>query len=490
MRKLQLCGIAAVLAAIPPVVAGCGDDDDTPPLGEPAGGAGGSAGTAGSGGSGGAGGSGASGGSAGAGGSAGSAGSAGTGSDAGDAGPVGCGPRPSGTPEALGTSITASRTLEATKVYSLATSGTFVQSGATLTIPPCTTIVGGAQSALIITRGAKIEAVGEKDKPIVFTSDAPAGQRTPGGWGGIVILGRAQLNQDGGEAAIEGIDPGATGGRYGPGTAAPANDESSGTLKYVRIEFAGFKFGSNNELNGLTMGAVGSGTVIENVMVNQPLDDGFEWFGGTVNAKNLVVNDTAPAPGGGDDIYDCDFGFTGKVTNFFARKSRPGSNDPNGFEWDNSGKGEDFSPKTNPTFEKGTLCGTDLTAATGGSYGAVFRRRAQGTLNQVVWIGWKFAFDVRDSSVTPNPTAVNVTNSIVAPGTEINNATATPEFDEVMWFNGAGKGNSQADPGFTAADCFAAPGSAEFKKVSDSGKGAFQDDKTWMEGAWLDWSEN
>jgi hypothetical protein len=487
MRKLQLCGIAAVLAVIPPVVAGCGDDDDTPPLGDPTGGTSGSAGTAGSGGTGGSGGSAGSGAT---GGSAGSAGTAGTGGSAGDAS-VGCGGRPSMV-EDLGASITASRTLMADKVYKLATSGTFVQSGATLTIEPCTTIIGGAQSALIITRGAKIEAVGEKDKPIVFTSDAPVGQRTPGGWGGVVILGRAQLNQDGGEAAIEGIDPGATGGRYGPGPggAAPMNEESSGTLKYVRIEFAGFKFGSNNELNGLTMGSVGSGTVIDYVMVNQPLDDGFEWFGGTVNANHLVVNDTAPAPGGGDDIYDCDFGFTGKVTNFFARKSRPGSNDPNGFEWDNSGKGEDFNPKTNPTFEKGTLCGTDLTAATGGSYGAVFRRRAQGTINQVVWTGWKFAFDVRDTGSTPNPTAVNVTNSIVAPGTEINNATVTPEFDEVMWFNEAAKNNSQADPGFTAADCFAAPGSAEFKKVMDSGKGAFQDDKTWMEGAWLDWAEN
>jgi hypothetical protein len=483
MRKLQLCGIAAVLAVIPPVVSGCGDDDDTPPpLGDPTGG---TAGTGGSGATGGAAGTG------GAGGSAGSGGSAGTASDAGPDAAVGCGPRPTGAPEALGPAIAANKTLTPDKVYSLATSGTFVQSGATLTIQPCTTIVGGAQSALIISRGAKIEAVGEKDKPIVFTSDAPVGQRQPGGWGGVVILGRAQLNQDGGEAAIEGIDPGAAGGRYGPGTAAPVNDESSGTLKYVRIEFAGFKFGSNNELNGLTMGAVGSGTVIENVMINQPLDDGFEWFGGTVNAKNLVVNDTAPAPGGGDDIYDCDFGFTGKISNFFARKSRPGSNDPNGFEWDNSAKGDDFSPKTNPTFEKGTLCGTDLNAAvTGGSYGAVFRRRAQGTVNQVVWIGWKFAFDVRDTNLTPNPTAVNVTNSIVAPGTEINNATATPEFDEVMWFNEAGKNNSQADPGFTAMDCFAAPGSTEFKKVMDSGKGAFQDDKTWMEGAWLDWSEN
>jgi hypothetical protein len=381
-------------------------------------------------------------------------------------------------------------TLDASKVYSLATAGTFVNAPATLTIPPCTTIVGGAQSALIVTRGAKIMAVGEKDRPIVFTSNAAIGQRAPGDWGGIVILGRAHINQPGGEAAIEGIDPNASGGKYGPGTAAPVNDDNSGTLKYVRIEFAGFKFGTNNELNGLTMGGVGSGTTIDYVMVHQPLDDGFEWFGGTVNASHLVVNDTAPAPGGGDDIYDCDFGYSGKVSNFFARKSRVSSNDPNGFEWDNSAKGEDYTPKTNPTFEKGTVCGRDLTAASGGSYGAVFRRRTNGTLNQVVWSGWKFAFDIRDSDVTPNPTAVTVTNSIVAEGTLANNETSTPAVDEKAWFTGGAGNQLSVNPGFSADDCFAAPGGAEFKRVMDSGKGAFEGDTKWMEGAWLDWSDN
>jgi hypothetical protein len=486
MRKLQLCGVAAVLAAIPPVLGGCGDDDDTPPIGQ----AGGTAGTGGTGGTGGTEAGTGGGGTGGSGGSAGTAGTAGTGGSAGDGGIVGCGPRPSGDPTPLGATIAVDMTLDPLKVYSLNTAGTFVNAPATLTIPPCTTILGGPQSALIITRGAKIMAVGEKDKPIVFTSIAAVGQRAPGDWGGIVMLGRAQVNQPGGEAAIEGIDPNATGGRYGPGTAAAVNDDNSGTLKYVRIEFAGFKFGSNNELNGLTMGGVGSGTTIDYVMVHQPLDDGFEWFGGTVNASHLVVNDTAPAPGGGDDIYDCDFGFVGKVTNFFARKSRVSSNDPNGFEWDNSAKGEDYTPKTNPTFEKGTLCGTDLTAASGGSYGAVFRRRTNGTINQIVWSGWKFAFDIRDADVTPNPTAITVTNSIVASGTEVANAASTPAFDEAMWFSMGAGNQSNVDPGFSAADCFAAPGSAEFKKVMDSNKGAFQDDKTWMEGAWLDWSDN
>ena len=367
---------------------------------------------------------------------------------------------------ALGPAIAADMARDATKVYSLATSGTFVNAPAALTIPPCTTIVGGPGSALIITRGAKIQAAGEKDRPIVFTSAAAVGQRAPGDWGGIVILGRAQVNQPGGEAAIEGIDPNATGGRYGPAPAAAVNDDNSGTLKYVRIEFAGFKFGSNNELNGLTMGGVGSGTTIDYVMVHQPLDDGFEWFGGTVNASHLVVNDTAPAPGGGDDIYDCDFGFVGKITNFFARKSSVSSNDPNGFEWDNSAKGEDYTPKTNPTFEKGTLCGRDLTAASGGSYGAVFRRRAQGTVTGVGLERLEVRVRRARWRSTPNPTAVVVTNSIVAEGTEVNNTTSTPAFDEAMWFS-TGTGNqSNINPGFSADDCFAAPGGAEFKRVT------------------------
>src|SRR5688572_26804970 len=145
MRKLQLFGVAAVLATIPPVVGGCGDDDDTPPIGqEPTAGTGGTAGSGGASGSGATGGTAAgSGGPGGTGGTAGSAGTAGTGSDGGDAGPVGCPARPA-TVEALGATIAASRTLTADKVYELAASGTFVSSGATLTIEPCTTVIGGA----------------------------------------------------------------------------------------------------------------------------------------------------------------------------------------------------------------------------------------------------------------------------------------------------------------------------------------------------------
>ncbi|HMJ11029.1 MAG TPA: hypothetical protein VK524_06455, partial [Polyangiaceae bacterium] len=212
----------------------------------------------------------------------------------------------------------------------------------------------------------------------------------------------------------------------------------------------------------------------------------FEWFGGTVNASYLVVNDSK-----GDDLFDTDFGYSGTVTNFLGRKAGFGSDDkdPNGFEWDNSGAGEEYSPYTNPTFQKGTLCGKDLSAAPSNSYGAVLRRRTKGTITETVFNGFKFAFDVRNSKEASNPTAPVVTSSTVFGGDLDNGTSTTSDADETAWFNG-GSGNVTTDPGFSADDCFAAPGSTEFNRVVNSNKGAFTGNATWLQGAWLDWSEN
>lgn len=224
--------------------------------------------------------------------------------------------------------------------------------GVTLTIEPGTVIVGerASKGTLIVHRGNKIEAVGEVNNPIVFTSERAPGQRQPGDWGGLVIVGRA-VNNQGANVELEG----GYGAYHGVGDAPLADPDSddSGTLKYVRIEYAGIPINPNQEVNSLTLGSVGSGTEIDYVQTSYGLDDGFEWFGGKVNAKHLIVYR------GLDDDFDVDFGYTGNVQwalgirdNSFADQS--GSN---GFEVDNDGSGTGATPFTSPVFANVSIIG-------------------------------------------------------------------------------------------------------------------------------------
>ena len=159
------------------------------------------------------------------------------------------------TENQLSGTITTNTTLVASKKYTLV-GNVFVQSGVTLTIEPGTIIFGdkASKGSLVIDRGATINAAGTADKPIIFTSSAPVGYRNYGDWGGVIVLGKAQNNQNANQS-IEGISA-ASGeaGKYG-GT---ADDDNSGTLTYVRIEFAGIALSTDNEINGLTLGSVGS----------------------------------------------------------------------------------------------------------------------------------------------------------------------------------------------------------------------------------------
>ena len=123
--------------------------------------------------------------------------------------------------------------------------------------------------------------MGTKDLPIVFTSNQPAGSRGLGDWGGVVLLGRATTNQPNGIANVEGITP-TSDTQFGGGTSSDDND-NSGTMQYCRIEFGGYVYLTNSEINGLTLGAVGRGTTIDHIQVSFVNDDAFEWFGGTVN---------------------------------------------------------------------------------------------------------------------------------------------------------------------------------------------------------------
>lgn len=221
---------------------------------------------------------------------------------------------------------------------------------AILTIQAGTVIFGekSSKGSLIINRGAKLIADGTANEPIVFTSQELPGNRGPGDWGGIIIAGNATINVPGGTATIEG----GTGTIYGGG-ATPNDNDNSGTLRYVRIEFPGIAFLPDNEINGLTLGGVGSETIIENVQVSFSGDDSFEWFGGTVNAKNLI------SFRGVDDDFDMDFGFRGNIQFAFAVRD-PNIADisgSNGFETDNDGTGTFNTPRTLPVISNFTVVG-------------------------------------------------------------------------------------------------------------------------------------
>lgn len=228
----------------------------------------------------------------------------------------------------------------------------YVEDGATLTIEPGTIIKGdkASKGTLIITKNGTIQAAGTACEPIVFTSNEPAGARTYGDWGGVIILGEAPINLPGGVGIIEGgVDTPEGDGQYGG--ANPA--DNSGTFTYVRIEFPGIPFLPGNEINGLTMGGVGSGTTINHVQVSYSGDDSFEWFGGRVNSKYMV------AYRGWDDDFDTDYGYRGKGQFFYSLRD-PNIADvsgSNGQEQDNDATGTTNTPTSRALFSNVTIAG-------------------------------------------------------------------------------------------------------------------------------------
>lgn len=244
--------------------------------------------------------------------------------------------------------ISANTTWTSSKIYKLV--GTvYVKNNAILKIGAGTVIQGDAAGAcLVITRGSKIYANGTKTSPIVFTSDKAPGLRNAGDWGGLILLGKATNNRSGGVGNIEGLTVNDD-SQYGGSDDA----DNSGSLKFVRIEYSGFPLQANQEINGLTMGSVGSGTIIENIQVSYNQDDSFEWFGGTVNAKNLVSYRCL------DDDFDTDNGYRGNIQFGLALRD-PNLADVSGsssFESDNDAAGSDATPRTAPIFSNMTVVG-------------------------------------------------------------------------------------------------------------------------------------
>jgi len=289
----------------------------------------------------------------------------------------------------------------------------YVKNNAKLTIESGTIIKGDKQTkgTLIITRGSQIIADGLKTSPIVFTSNQPVGQRSYGDWGGLIILGKAPVNQ--GEVSIEGgVDNASGDGKYG-GT--DVND-NSGILRYVRIEFAGIAFQPDNEINGLTMGGVGAGTTIDYVQVSYSGDDSFEFFGGTVVCKHLI------AFKGLDDDFDTDFGYSGRIQ--FALSIRDPKiadvSSSNGFESDNDASGSDKTPNTTAKISNFTLIGPKETASSSINSlykrGAHIRRNSRFSLHNGIIMGWPTGIyiDSDKSAQAMIDGNLNVKNCIIA----------------------------------------------------------------------------
>ncbi len=313
------------------------------------------------------------------------------------------------------------------KVY-LLNGWVYVKNNATLTIQPGTIIRGDKtnKGSIIVERGSKLIAEGNVNEPIVFTSNQPVGSRAPGDWGGIILCGNATINVPGGTATIEG----GVGSIYGGG-ATPNDADNSGILKYVRSEYSGVAYSPNNEINGITMGGVGSGTTIEYVQVSYNGDDAFEWFGGTVNAKYLI------AYANWDDDFDTDQGFSGMVQ-FAVSLRHPDYADvssSNSFESDNDATGSANAPLTKPIFSNVSIFGPKATASTSihSDYKRAMhlRRNTRCSIYNALFMGFPTGLFIDGSNTQAGATAneLQIENSFMS-GMGTNFASA---FENTYW---------------------------------------------------------
>jgi hypothetical protein len=327
---------------------------------------------------------------------------------------------------------------------------TFVTNGARLRIQAGTFIKGRKVSTstnpsfILVTKGAKISANGTLFSPVVFTSNQKPCNRTPGDWGGLVILGNGLTNVAT-TTVIEGIA--ASYIPSSPFLSYPASIQYGGTsesdaanidtLANVRIEFAGDILEANNELNGLTLGAVGSASRLENIQVSWGADDGYEFFGGSVNARNLV------SYGNNDDDFDFDQGYQGTIQFAVGLKvpciNPPYSSNPNGIECNNvtSPVTTVNTRKTHPVLANFTLLGTSTVPAPTAGTGVVFRAAADYTMVNSVIGGFSTAvntwsagtaFTTGGNSIhgfSAFPIRLGITGSFIAKDSSNNASTNT-----------------------------------------------------------------
>jgi len=259
--------------------------------------------------------------------------------------------------------------------YYLLRGAVFVNEGATLNIQAGTRVIGeaGSVGTLIVRRGGILNALGTRDQPIVFTSDQPVGSRARGDWGGIIINGRAPVNIPGGEGVGE-ADTGVYGGDN--------PNDNSGSMRYVRVEFAGTEFSPDNELNGIAFQAVGRGGSYDFIQIHMNKDDGLEWFGGTADLKHAVVTNAA------DDSTDWTFGWSGRLQ--YVVVSQRGDDADAGIEADNNEFNNELLPRSNPTIFNVTYCGDpDRNEGAESQRGMLLRRGTAGTIRNFIVQGFK-----------------------------------------------------------------------------------------------------
>jgi hypothetical protein len=339
----------------------------------------------------------------------------------------------------LGTGHTIKDTIHLTSSVAWHLSGlVYVDSSDVLIIDAGTTIRGDVSSSstvpgggLIVTRGAQIRAIGTASSPIVITSAATS--PVSGDIAGVVLIGNASTNHAG-RVLIEGItnNPPAD-ATYG-GSVGTVDTDTSGILQYVRIEYAGFELAADNELNGLTLAGVGSGTIIDFVEVFKSKDDSFEFFGGTVSPTHLLSVD------GLDDMFDTDNGYRGSITYALglADTTRADKSTSNGVESDNNATGTSATPLTNATFNYVTLVGLRTPARASitngapsgtGKYGRSghLRRNSGNTFTNSIALGNNYGFS-RDTQLGAATTSFtgNFVHAYIFPFlTEVNGASYT-----------------------------------------------------------------
>lgn len=297
-----------------------------------------------------------------------------------------------------------------------------------LRIQAGTKLVGEPKSFLAINRGSKIFAEGTKTKPIVFTSVNSA-NRKRGEWGGLVISGNAPINAcKAGTQLCEAISEGIKVEQVKFGGNNP--EDSSGVLRYVRLEFTGYPVSQDNELNGITFNAVGSGTEVDYVQVNMSADDGIEVFGGTVNLKHIVLTNID------DDSLDWDFGWQGKVQYMLVKQADDSAD--NGIEADNFKSPMNAEPRSNPTFSNATFLG-----GKNSSYGLLLRKGTAGAFYNTILTGFKKACIDIDDAETFKHNGIKLESSIVY-------CTKTAEIEEGdLWMTTSwimDQGNKTVDP--------------------------------------------
>lgn len=256
------------------------------------------------------------------------------------------GDEPTGTPGDCEENEEISGTIEADATWScdkILSGIVTVSDDAVLTVSPGVTVRGKSGSALVVAQGSRLEAAGTKEAPIVFTSSQEEGKRAAGDWGGIVLLGRASTNFQGGVGQAEGLEENAAYGGDDPAY-------NCGTLKWLRVEFAGFELTTDNELNGITFYSCGTGTTVDYIQSHMGQDDGIEMFGGGFDAKHIVIT------GANDDSIDIDQGFTGSLQYVLIQQDPDVGN--YGFEISNQDVNLDASPRTTPKLANVTFIGT------------------------------------------------------------------------------------------------------------------------------------